>query len=319
VGKRIDHWLVTGGLGFIGSHLVARLAGAGCAVTVLDNFSFCTAERRQAVEALGPAVRVMRGDIRTVEDVRAAMAGATGVMHLAALGSVRRGQVEPVETASVNVDGTRVVLAAAQAQGARRFVHVSSASLFGGTSPPPISEDTPPQPISVYGETKLQAEQLAQSDGRQGLPVVIVRPFSVYGPGQVFRADAPRPIPAFLEQRPGDAALPVPGDGTQTRDFTYVDDVVQGLFLAGTVPGIEGEVFHIASGQHHSLNEVLRCVETLKGEPVSVAYGPRRAEEIWDNWTSIEKARAKLGYAPQWTLEAGLRETWGWVKVATAR
>jgi UDP-N-acetylglucosamine/UDP-N-acetyl-alpha-D-glucosaminouronate 4-epimerase len=297
--------LVTGGAGFIGSHLVDALLARGDDVRVLDNFS--TGDRRNLLH-VAQHIEIVEGDLRSFERVLTAVRGCEIVFHEAALPSVPRSIQDPLSSSEVNVTGTLNVLLAARDAGVRRVVYASSSSVYGSTAPAEVKrEDLPVAPLSPYGVAKFAGEAYCSSFHQvYGLETVSLRYFNVFGPRQSAISEYAAVIPnffaaAFLEEPPV-----VYGDGQQSRDFTYVDNVVVANIAAAAAPGAAGEVFNVACGQTHSINTLLGHVARLVGRPLQPRYEPARPGEIRRSLADIEKARRLLGYAPDTRFEEGL-------------
>jgi UDP-N-acetylglucosamine/UDP-N-acetyl-alpha-D-glucosaminouronate 4-epimerase len=307
-------YLVTGGAGFIGSNIVDELVRRGHSVAVLDDFS---AGKDKNLVAADGAATIFRASICDIEAVREAARGAEVVIHLAARTSVPRSVKEPLETNRVNVDGTLNVLLAARDAGARRVVLAASSSAYGDTPVLPKTESLPPAPISPYGVSKLVGELYAEVFGRAyGLDNVSLRYFNVFGPrqdpGSPYSGVLSRFMLAILQNQP----LVIFGDGEQSRDFTYVDNVVDATLRACEADGVSGMVFNIAVGRRTTLNEIVRLLEEITGSKLRVQYDPPRSGDIRDSHASIALARSRLGYSPRVDLEEGLRRTWEWYRSA---
>jgi nucleoside-diphosphate-sugar epimerase len=298
--------LVTGGAGFIGSNLARALLERGDDVRVLDNFS--TGDRAN-LEGLG--VEIVEGELRSYERVHRAVRGAEVVYHLGALGSVPRSVQDPLTSSAVNVEGTLNVLLAARDEGIRRVVFSSSTSVYGSSRQLPTTEETPPDPISPYGVAKLAAERYCVSFSRvyESFESVVLRYFNVFGPRQSpfsqYAAVIPLFVTAIAEGRP----IQIHGDGEQSRDFTYVGNVVDATLRAGTADGASGEIFNIANGSPASVNTLADTIGTILGKQVLKEHLPPRAGDIRDSWADLSKAERILGYRPTIALDEGLRNT----------
>lgn len=303
-------FLVTGGAGFIGSNTVEELVRCGHEVTVLDNFS---SGKESNLAGVRDRIELIRGSITEPETVRAACRGVDYVLHLAARTSVPRSMREPLETNHVNVDGTLNVLLAARDANVKRVVFSASSSAYGETPTLPKRESMTPAPISPYGVTKLMGEIYGQLFYRvYGTEFVALRYFNVFGPRQ--DPDSPysgflsRLIASFLEKR----EFVIYGDGQQSRDFTYVANVVQANLLACTAQGAPGLVFNIGTGQRYTLNQTLQILMGINGRKFKAEYGLARQGDILHSQADISEAREKLGYTPDVGFEEGLRRTWDW-------
>jgi UDP-glucose 4-epimerase len=298
--------LVTGGAGFIGSNLVRALLERGDEVRVLDNFS---TGNRANLEGLD--VEIVEGELRSYERVHNAVRGTEVVYHLGALGSVPRSVQDPLTSSAVNVEGTLNVLLAARDEGVRRVVFSSSASVYGSRAQLPAAEDAPPDPISPYGVAKLAAERYCISFSRvyESFESVVLRYFNVFGPRQSpfsqYAAGVPLFITAIADGRP----ITVYGDGEQSRDFTYVGNVVDATIRAGEAEGASGEIFNVAAGAPASVNTVADTIGSILGRPVEKRFLPPRAGDIRNSWADLSKAERILGYRPQVDLGAGLART----------
>jgi len=300
-------FLVTGGAGFIGSHLVERLLADGHDVRVLDNFSSGSLDN---LAFAGPddALAIIRGDVRDLACVEAAAAGVEVIFHQAAMRSVPQSVADPLGTNASNVTGTLHVLEAARRGGVRRVVYASSSSVYGERPDLPKRETQAPAPISPYGVSKLAGEQYAAVWNRlYGIETVGLRYFNVFGPRQdpasEYAAVIPRFILAALEGRP----VEIHGDGQQSRDFTDVDNVVEANVLAADAEAAAGEVFNVGCGGRISLLEIVGQLEALLGVPVQRRHTEARVGDVRHSEADIDKARRLLGFAPKIQFEAGLR------------
>ena len=297
--------VVTGGAGFIGSHLADALLAEGRRVRVVDNFA---TGRRPLVPA---GAELVEGD---VNDVAArAVQGASMVYHLAALPSVPRSVKQPLESHRATAQGTLAVLAAAEQAGVRRVVIASSSSVYGDTPTLPKHEGMAPRPLSPYATAKLCAESYAASWATRGkLETVSLRFFNVYGPRQDPDSPYAAVIPIFIRRLREGQPMPVHGDGGQTRDFTFVGDVVRGILLAGSAPGVSGRVYNLAGGAPVSVAEMGRTLATLMGKEARFDFGPARAGDIRDSFADAAAARRDLGFSAAVSLNEGLRRTLAW-------
>jgi len=311
----LTHYLVTGGAGFIGSNLTAELAAQGHRVRVLDNFS---TGKRDNLSDLGDQIELIDGDVTILEDVRRAVEGVEVVFHEAAVPSVPKSVNDPLGSNRATVDGTLHVLVAARDASARRVIFASSSSIYGDQDPELAKVETmASQPISPYGVAKMAAEQYCRVFYRvYGLETVALRYFNVFGPRQdpqsMYAAVIPRFVMALLNQQP----LTIYGDGEQTRDFTYVGNVVQGNLLAANAPveQVGGEVFNLAAGGQTSLNTLADMLQEITGSNVSPIYDQPRAGDIKHSRADIGKARERMGYEPSISMLEGLRRTVEWYR-----
>jgi nucleoside-diphosphate-sugar epimerase len=305
----VPTYLVTGGAGFIGSHLVAELLRRGQSVRIADDFS---TGRRENVPA-APAVDLVEGDLADPDVARRAVDGVTYVLHQAAIPSVPRSVKDPVGSNRANVDATVQLLTAARDAGARRLVFAGSSAVYGNAAVLPKREDMRPAPLSPYALQKLVAEQYCQMFTKlYGFETVTTRYFNVFGPRQQPGSPYSGVISLFIEAVSEGKTPTIHGDGRQTRDFTYVADVVDGVLRACEAPAAAGEVINVAGGGRISLLEVLRTLQNILRKEVAPAFGPPREGDVRDSQADIHKARQMLGYEPRTPLEDGLRRTVDW-------
>lgn len=299
-------YLVTGGAGFIGSHLVRFLLTHG-RVRVLDDFSSGTLSNLEEVLS---AIELVRGSVTDAALVQKAVEGCTVVFHLAAQVSVPLSLEQPVETFEVNLYGTQLLLEAARQAGVQRFVFASSAAVYGDTPRLPKRETMQPRPISPYAWSKWYGELLCRDYWRvYGVPTVSLRFFNVYGPRQNPRSQYAAVVPRWITAALTDRKPIVYGDGKQTRDFVYIDDLLQGLWLAANHPDAVGRVFNLASGRAYSLMELLHAIEQAAGVSLEPQFAPPRPGDIRHSYAEIRAARGILGYEPKITLQEGIRQT----------
>ncbi len=304
--------LVTGGAGFIGSHLVRALLADGHTVRVIDNLS--TGSAANLAEVSG-AIDFQEADLRDAAACDRATAGVELIFHLAALPSVPRSIADPWASHDHNVNGTMRLLEAARRAGARRVVYSGSSSVYGDTPTLPKVETSEPLCRSPYATAKLAGEQYVLAFARAGLlEGVALRYFNVFGPRQSPHSAYAAVIPAFLEAARTGGVAEIHGDGEQTRDFTYVDNVVAANRLAGFGPAekVNGWVANCGAGGRTSLNTLLGLVEKVAGRPVARRHAPPRAGDVRDSLASLERAERVLGYRPSVSLETGLARTWEW-------
>ena len=303
--------LVTGGAGFIGSHLVAALAAAGRRVRVFDDFS---TGRRDNLAGITPAPEVVEGTISDPAAVARAAAGCEVVFHLAALASVAKSVEDPVLNHAVNATGTLHVLDAARAAGVRRVVYAGSASAYGGASDPAgQDEDTPLCALSPYAAAKLAGEFYCQAFAASyGLETVRLRFFNVFGPRQ--RADSPYSgvIAIFAAMLAAGRTPTVHGDGLQSRDFVAVADVARALLLAADAPGVSGRVYNVGTGGSVTVLDLIAALNARLGTSAVALHGPPRAGDVRHSRAKIGRIAADLGYAPTVAFEEGLRRTLAW-------
>jgi UDP-glucose 4-epimerase len=298
--------LVTGGAGFIGSNLVRGLLERGDEVKVLDNFS--TGNRRNLD---GLEIEVVEGELRSYERVHRAVRGVEVVFHLGALGSVPRSVQDPLTTNAVNVDGTLNVLLAARDEGVRRVVYASSSSVYGSSAQLPALESSPVDPISPYGVAKLAAERYCVSFSRvyHSFETVVLRYFNVFGPRQNPQSQYAAAVPLFISAVAEGRPVTIFGDGEQSRDFTYVTNVIEANLAAADAPGANGRIFNIAAGAPNSVNALVEAIGTLLGKPVAKEYAPPRPGDIRDSFADVGAARETLAWTPTIGFEEGLRHT----------
>jgi len=298
---------VTGGAGFIGSHLVERLVADGASVCVLDDLSVGTRENLAAV----PAVDLHVGDVRDPEATSAAVAGCDVVFHLAALASVQRSVDHPHPSIDVNMGGTLQMLEACRRAGVRRFVLAGSSSIYGDTPTLPKSESLPISPLSPYAASKAGAEALVHAYRRTwGLEGVILRFFNVYGPRQSHTSAYAGAIPVFLSACLEGRPCTLFGDGGHTRDFTFVTDTVDAIVRAAHVDAAAAEeAINIGAGSRRSVREILTLIEQVVGRELDLSEAPARSGDIRHSEADVRRAHAILDWQPQVAFEAGLRRT----------
>ncbi len=307
-------YLVTGGAGFIGSNTVEELVRRGHSVVVLDDLS---TGKEENLSPVAGKIELLRGSIADLETVRAACRGVDYVLHLAARTSVPRSVKEPLETNRVNVDGTLNVLVAARDARVRRVVFAASSSVYGETLILPKVETMTPSPISPYGVSKFVGEAYAQVFGRvYGLQNVSLRYFNVFGPRQDPDSPYSGVLSRFITALQNGAQPVVFGDGEQSRDFTYVENVVEANLLACEAPKASGLVFNIGVGGRFTLNRTLQLLEKFAGKPAQPRYDPPRDGDILHSQADISLARKLLDYNPRVGFEEGLRRTWEWYRAS---
>jgi UDP-glucose 4-epimerase len=299
--------LVTGGAGFIGSHVTARLLEAGYDVRVLDNFS---TGRRENLLEVADDIEIVEGDIQSYERAHTAVRGCDTVVHQAALPSVPRSVQDPLTSNASNVIGTLNVLLAARDSGVTRVIYASSSSVYGKNETLPKSEDLRTAPISPYAVAKLAGEGYCRSFWEvYGLEAVALRYFNVFGPRQDPLSQYAAVIPSFIRAFLADLEPVVYGDGNQTRDFTYVGNVVDGTLLALEAPDVAGKVFNIACGDQVSINRLIDELRKITGKDIEPRYEPARPGEVVHSHADVSRAMSELSYRPSVGLEEGLRMT----------
>jgi nucleoside-diphosphate-sugar epimerase len=300
--------LVTGGGGFIGSHLADRLCRDGHRVRVLDNFA---TGRRENLLHLITDIELIEGDIQSYERVHNAVRGSELVFHAAALPSVPRSVQDPLTSNASNVTGTLNVLLASRDEGVRRVVFASSSSVYGANRELPKREDMPAHPIAPYAVAKLAAEGYCRAFfDVYGLETVSLRYFNVFGPRQDPVSQYAAVIPSFITALIGGQSPVVYGDGEQSRDFTYVDNAVEASLLAADADGVAGETFNVACGERTTLNEVLETLRDLSGSREAAEYGDPRPGDVAHSLADISRARERLGYEPGIDVRRGLELTY---------
>lgn len=307
--------LVTGGAGFVGSHLVDCLIARGHDVTVLDDFS--TGSRANLTKAeTSSRVRVVTGSVLSLSDTAAAMAGCDLVFHLA-VKSVRHALGYPIENHAVNAGGTLNVLEAARRSGVARFVYCSSSEVYGNSGDIVMREDTTVcKPVTVYGGSKLAGEHYTEAfHHTYGLPTVIVRPFNAYGPRAHLRGESGEVIPRFFVRILSGLPPVIFGDGRQTRDFTYVADIAAGIARAAEVDQAIGQVINIALGSPVSVCDLAQAIGSLCGEPhVRPEFHPARPGDVHALWANRDRCRTILGFTPETSLQDGLGLYLNWLE-----
>lgn len=303
--------LVTGGAGFIGSHLVEALAARGQPVRVLDNFS---TGLRSNLTHIRPAPEILEADLVDAAAVEQAVAGVEVVYHLGALASVQRSIETPTATHAACVTGTLHVLDAARRAGVRRIVYAASSSAYGGLSNPQGQcEDALPHPLSPYAAAKLAGELYMEAFvAAYGIETVRLRFFNIFGPRQ--RADSPYSgvIALFIAALSAGRTPIVHGDGLQSRDFTYVSNVVQALLQAADAPGVSSKVFNVGTGRSISVLDLIAELNRLLGQTIAPKHTAPRSGDVRYSLANIESARRFLGYDPKVSFEEGLKRTLDW-------
>ncbi len=307
----MSFYLVTGGAGFIGSHLTEELVRRGERVRVVD--SLITGHRKNLAHI--PGVEFVEGDLADIGLARRATEGINYVLHQAAIPSVPRSVEDPIASNRANVDATLNVLVAARDAGVKRIVYAGSSSAYGNTPTLPKREDMPANPLSPYALQKLVGEQYMQMfTALYGLQTVTIRYFNVFGPRQDPSSPYSGVISVFAKALLENKAPTIFGDGEQTRDFTYIANVVDGVLRAVTAPDASGQVINVATESRISLNHLFSTMRDLVGSRVNVSYGPTRSGDVKDSQADITRARTLLGYQPIVSFEEGLRQTLEWYR-----
>ena len=310
------HWLVTGGAGFIGSHLAKALLDRGEKVRVADNLS---TGKRANLDLLGERAEVLIGDLADVAFARAATQGIDVVLHQAAIPSVPKSVADPLTSNRANIDATLAVLVGARDAGVRRLVYAASSSAYGDTLELQKREDMTPNPLSPYALQKLVGEQYLKLFTRlYGLDTVSIRYFNVFGPRQDPSSPYSGVIALFVTRLLAGLPPLIIGDGEQTRDFTYIDNVVDGVLKAAAAPGATGRVINVATGRRISVNQLAQTIQRLLGSSLAPQYADARAGDVRDSLADITLARQVLGYEPLVSFEDGLRHTIDWYRASQA-
>jgi UDP-glucose 4-epimerase len=310
--------IVTGGAGFIGSELVRQLAERGERVVIIDNL--VNGKRENVANVLSPDVRLQVSDVRDIDAVVPHLREARIVYHLACLG-VRHSVHSPHENHDVNATATLKLLAAARQADVPRFVYVSSSEVYGGVESTPIlgdaiSEDHPAFPCTVYGGSKLAGESYTRAYFRTyGYPTVVIRPFNTYGPRSHHEGDSGEVIPKFLLRCLAGRPMIVFGDGSQSRDFTFVSDTAAGILLAGDHPKAVGETINIGSGTDVRIADLAKTVASVTGRPnAEIVYDEPRPGDVYRLIADVSRARALLGFEPRVSMADGLQRLLQWYR-----
>lgn len=308
-------FLVTGGAGFIGSHLVERLLDLDHAVTVLDDFS---TGRRENLEPFAAGIELIEGSVTDPTACARAVEGVDVVLHQAALGSVPRSVADPVATHEANATGTLNVLDAARRAGVRRVVYAASSSAYGDTEELPKHEGMVPRPRSPYAVAKLTGEQYCRAfHASYGLETVSLRYFNVFGPRQDPESRYAAVIPLFVTAALEATAPVIFGDGEQSRDFTYVSNVVDANLKASVAPpAASGEVFNIGAGSRTTINRLWDRIAELTGATVAPSREAARPGDVRHSLASLDRSRDVLGYEPTIDVDEGLLRTVGWYRTS---
>jgi UDP-glucose 4-epimerase len=302
-----DHYLVSGGAGFIGSHLVRRLVADGMRVRVVDNLATGTRERLQDVEQ---HIEFLQGDLADPAVCEAALQGVNYVLHQAAVPSVQRSVRNPLETNRANVTSTLNLLESSRRHAVRRFVFAASSSAYGNTPVLPKREDMPPNPLSPYALQKFVGERYCQLYfNLYGLETVSLRYFNVFGPSQDPHSEYSAVIPKFASHLQQGKPVVVYGDGEQSRDFTYIDNVVEANLLALRAPRAAGAVVNIGCGERITLNQLVKSLEEILQVRAKVDYQASRPGDVRDSLADIKLAQELLAYQPRVGVNEGLRRT----------
>ncbi len=305
-------YVVTGGGGFIGSHIVEELLRRKQTVKILDDFS---TGKRENVAPFKNDAEIIEADLAGAASLGQALKGVDYVIHQAAIPSVPKSMIDPVKSHRANVNGTLNLLVACRDAGVRRVVYASSSSLYGDSPTLPKHEDMTPNPLSPYGAQKLFGEMYCQVFTKAyGLETVSLRYFNVFGPRQDATSQYSGVLALFIPAVLMDRRPAIYGDGLQSRDFTYVQNVVEANLLACTVPGVAGQVFNIACGDRITVNSMLQQINKITGKDIHPIYAEARAGDIKHSQADIARARGRLGYEPKVSFEEGLRRTIEWYR-----
>lgn len=300
----MTRWLVTGGAGFIGSHLVEALIARGYQVRVLDNFS---TGRWENLASVRDRVEIIEGDIRDLQTVQSAMTNVEVVAHLAAIVSVQASLENPRETMDVNAGGTLNLLEAARRADVRRFLFASSAAVYGDHTELPLQENIPPRPLSPYAASKVAGEALCQTyQAAYHLPTAVLRFFNVYGPRQDPSSPYSGVISIFVGRMRQGLPPVIYGNGSQTRDFVFVGDVVTALVRAGEQDGIAGAIMNISRGEETSIIHLVTLLNRVLGTRLEPVFAPPRVGEVHRSAGDPRRAQALLGWQPSVGLAEGL-------------
>ena len=303
-------YLVTGGAGFIGSNIVHELVKRGERVRVIDNFS---TGKRENIAGVLDRIELLEGDLRNPDDVRAAVSGIDYILHQAALPSVPRSIRDPIASNESNVSGTVNLLTAAKDASVKRLVFASSSSVYGDTPTLPKTEDMPPNPRSPYAASKAAGEYYCRVFFEvYGLETVILRYFNIFGPRQDPASPYSAVIPLFIAKMSKGEKPVILGDGTQSRDFTFVENAVRANLLAAAALDAPGKTFNIAGGRRHSLNDLVEKLNTILGTALDPSYTEARRGDVKHSLADISLAKRHLGYEPLVDFEEGIRKTVAW-------
>jgi UDP-glucose 4-epimerase len=305
-------YVVTGGGGFIGSHIVEELLRRNETVTVIDNFS---TGKHENVDQFADDVEIIEADIAEAKNLAQFLKGVDYVIHQAAIPSVPKSMADPVKSHHANVNGTLQLLVACREAGVKRVVYASSSSLYGDSPTLPKHEGMMPNPLSPYGAQKLFGEMYCQVFTKAyGLETVSLRYFNVFGPRQDAQSQYSGVLALFIPAVLQGRRPTIYGDGLQSRDFTYVKNVAEANLLACKVPGVAGQVFNVACGDRITVNSMLQQINKITGNDIPPIYTDARAGDIKHSQADITRAREHLGYQPKVGFEEGLRNTIEWYR-----
>lgn len=308
----MSSYLVTGGAGFIGSNIVEGLVNKGGKVKVVDNFS---SGKKENLSSVLSKIELIEGDVRDLALLKKVLQGVDYILHQAALRSVPKSVEDPVSYNEVNVSGTLNVLLAAKEAKVKRVVFASSSSVYGETDVFPEKESHLPAPISPYAASKLAGEHYCQVFSQiYGLETVSLRYFNVFGPRQSLESQYAVVIPRFIISMLSNEPPPVHGDGKQSRDFTYIDNVVEANILAATAPKISGEVFNIACGKDYAVLDLVKELNKIMGKNLKPKFTPPRPGDVPRTLADISKAKKLLKLEIKVNFNQGLEKSVGWFK-----
>ena len=306
----MSKFLITGGAGFIGSNIADKLVESGEKVRIIDNFE---SGKKEYLESVINDIELIEGDIRDADAMKKATAGMDYVLHLAALRSVPRSVEKPLPTNDVNVAGTLNVLLASRDAGVKRVVYASSSSAYGDSPELPKVETQLPVPVSPYAVSKLAGELYCAVFTRlYGLETVALRYFNVFGPRQDPESEYATVVPKFVLSFIEDGTPEVHGDGTQSRDFTYVSNVVDANIAAATAPGAGGKMFNVACGERYSILQILETLEKIFGKKIEPRFTPYRSGDVKHTLADVSAAEKVMGYKAAVGFEEGMRRTVDW-------
>ena len=306
----MEHYLITGGAGFIGSNLVEELLKRGEKVRVLDNFS---TGRRENLKQFGNDIEIFEGDIRSLSTVYRAVDGVDYVLHQAALPSVQRSVEDPITTNEVNITGTLNVLIASRDRNVKRVVIASSSSVYGNNNILPKQEEMKPDPLSPYAAAKLTGEKYCKVFSEvYGLSTIVLRYFNVFGPRQDPTSQYSAVIPRFINLMKNNEVPTIYGDGEQSRDFTFIRNVVQANLLACKKSDLKHEIFNCACQEQISVNQLVQYLNEILETDIEPIYDKPRSGEVKHSLADVTKARNLLNFEPEINFEQGLNKTVDW-------
>lgn len=308
----MDKYLVTGGAGFIGSNIAEELVKRGYSVKIIDNF---LTGKRENISSFLDKIELVEGDIRDYDACRRALEGVDFVLHQAALPSVPRSIEDPLLTTDINIKGTLNILLASREAKVKGFVFASSSSVYGDDPNLPKKEGTVGNPLSPYAISKLTGEKYCRVFSQIfGLSTVCLRYFNIFGPRQDPSSQYAAVVPNFITRMFKGESPTIFGDGEQTRDFTYISNVVEANILASKAQGVSGEVFNIACGERTTVNSLASNLNEILKEEISPSYAEPRPGDVRDSFADISKARKMLKYEPLVPFGKGLEETIRWYR-----